>query len=87
MGIPDSSVVKILLLMQQRRVWSLGWEDPLEKEMAIHSSLLPGESHEQRSLARYSPQGQRSIRHNLATKQQEHNKQWDSFFSYHIVSS
>ena len=26
--------------MQETRVQSLGWEDPLEKEMAIHSSTL-----------------------------------------------
>ena len=26
--------------MQQTWVQSLGWEDPLEKEMAIHSSIL-----------------------------------------------
>ena len=26
--------------MQETQVWSLGWEDPLEKEMAIHSSIL-----------------------------------------------
>ena len=26
--------------MQEMRVWSLGWEDPLEEEMAIHSSIL-----------------------------------------------
>ena len=26
--------------MQETRVQSLGWEDPLEKEMAIHSSIL-----------------------------------------------
>ena len=25
--------------MQETRVQSLGWEDPLEKEMAIHSSI------------------------------------------------
>ena len=30
-------------------VWSLGWEDPLEKEVAIHSVFLPGKSHGQRS--------------------------------------
>ena len=36
-------------------VWSLGWEDPLEKEMATHSSILAGESHGQRSLVGYSP--------------------------------
>ena len=28
------------LSMQQTRVWSLGWEGPLEKEMATHSSIL-----------------------------------------------
>ena len=26
--------------MQEMRVWSLSWEDPLEKEMATHSSIL-----------------------------------------------
>ena len=29
--------------MQETRVWSLGGEDPLEKEMATHSSILAGE--------------------------------------------
>ena len=38
-------------------VRSLGWEDPLEEEMAIHSSILPGKSYGQRSLAGYSPRG------------------------------
>ena len=32
-------------------VWSLGEEDPLEEEMATHSSILAWESHGQRSLA------------------------------------
>ena len=26
--------------MQETQVLSLGWEDPLEEEMAIHSSIL-----------------------------------------------
>ena len=26
--------------MRETRIWSLDWEDPLEKEMAIHSSTL-----------------------------------------------
>ena len=26
--------------MQEMWVWSLGWEDPLEEEMATHSSIL-----------------------------------------------
>ena len=32
-------------------------EEPLEKGMATHSSILPGEVHGQRSLVGYSPQG------------------------------
>jgi len=34
---------------------SLGWEDPLEKEMQPTPVFLPGESHGQRSLVGYSP--------------------------------
>ena len=29
--------------MQETRVGSLGWEDPLEKEMAMHTSTLAWE--------------------------------------------
>ena len=32
--------VKNLPAVQEIRVRSLGWEDPLEKEMATHSSIL-----------------------------------------------
>ena len=32
--------VKNLSAMQKNRVQSLGWEDPLEKEMTTHSSIL-----------------------------------------------
>ena len=32
--------VKNLPVRQESRVWSLGWEDPLEKEMATHSRIL-----------------------------------------------
>ena len=34
-----------------------GGEDPLEKEMATHSSILSGKSLGQRSLVAYSPWG------------------------------
>ena len=54
---PSASVVKNLPAMQEPQqtwVWSLGWEDPLEKETATHSRFLPGKSHGQRSLAGYS---------------------------------
>ena len=33
-------MVKHLSAMLETQVGSLGWEDPLEKEMATHSSIL-----------------------------------------------
>ena len=41
--------------MKELRVRSLGREDPLEEEMATHSSILAGKSHGQRSPAGYNP--------------------------------
>ena len=35
-----SQMVKTLSAMQGTWVRSLGWEDPLEKEMATHASIL-----------------------------------------------
>ena len=35
-----AQVVKNLPTMQETRVQSFGWEDPLEEEMATHSSIL-----------------------------------------------
>ena len=35
-----AQLVKNLPAVQETRVRSLGWEDPLEKEMATHSSIL-----------------------------------------------
>ena len=39
-GFPGGSAVKNPPVMQETRVRSLGWEDPLEKEMATYSSIL-----------------------------------------------
>ena len=35
-----AQTVKRLSAMQETRVRSLGWEDPLEKEMPAHSNIL-----------------------------------------------
>ena len=43
MGFPGGSVVKNPLAMQETWVRSLGQEDPLEEEMATHSSILAWE--------------------------------------------
>ena len=39
MGFPGGSDSKVSA-MRETRVGSLGWEDPLEKEMVTHSSTL-----------------------------------------------
>ena len=51
-GFPGDAAVKNPPAVQETQVWSLGWEDPLEKGMATHSSILG-----QRSLVGYSPCG------------------------------
>ena len=52
-----SLVAKNPPAMQETGVRSLGQEDPPEKEMATHSSVLAWKIHGQRSLAGYSPWG------------------------------
>ena len=53
-------MVKSLPAMQETQVQSLGREDPLEKEMATHSSVLAWEiSRGQRSLEGYGPWGRK----------------------------
>ena len=43
LGFPSGSVVKHPPAMRDSWVQSLGQEDPLEKEMAMHSSILAWE--------------------------------------------
>ena len=50
-----AQMVKNLPALQETGVQSLGWEDPLEKEMPTNSVFVPRESHRQRSLVDYSP--------------------------------
>ena len=55
--------------MQKTQGGSLGQEDPLEKEMAIYSSILAWEIPWTEEVVSYSPWGCKRVRHNLATKQ------------------
>ena len=59
--------------MQEMWVWSLVWEDPLEKEMATHSSILAREIPWIEELEGGQSMGSQKSRtrwHDLATKQQ-----------------
>ena len=52
--------------MQETRIWSLGWEDPLEREVATHSSIH-GEFHEHRNLAFLQSMGLERVGHDWVT--------------------
>ena len=54
-----AQTVKRLPAMQDTRVRSLGWEDPWRRKWQPTPVSLPGESHGQRSLVGYSPQGRK----------------------------
>ena len=56
-----AEMVKNLPAIQETLIGSLGQEDPLEKGMTTHSSILACRimNHGQRSLAGYSPWGHR----------------------------
>ena len=56
-----AQTVKNPLAKWETPLQSLGWEAPLEEDMATHSSILPGESHGQRSLAGYSPRDRKEL--------------------------
>ena len=61
-GIPGASdSKKTLPAMQETQVPNLGQEDPLQKEMAPHSSVLLRKSHGWRSLEGYSPWGHKEL--------------------------
>ena len=53
---PGSSDGKESTCNEETWVRSLGWEEPLEKGMATHSSILPGELH-----GLYSPRGHKEL--------------------------
>ena len=58
-------------VMQEMWVRSLGWEDPLGKEMATHSSILAWEIPRTEESGGLSSMGSKRVRHDLASKQQQ----------------
>ena len=62
-----AQTVKHLSAMKETQVWSLGWEDPLEKEMATHSSILPWKIPWTEELGRLQSMGSRRVRHGWST--------------------
>ena len=62
-----AQMVKYLTTMQETRVRSLGWEDPLEKEMAIHSRTIAWKIPWTEEPSRLQSMGSQSVGHDWAT--------------------
>ena len=64
---PVAHQVKNLHAMQEKQemqIPSLGWEDPLKKEMATHSSILPWEIQWAEEPGRLQSMGLQRVGHN-----------------------
>ena len=59
--------LKRLPAMRETRVRSLGWEDPLEKEMATHPSILAWTIPWVEELSRLQSMGSQRVGHDSAT--------------------
>ena len=62
-----AQIRKNLPAMQETRVWSLAREDPLEKGMAIHSSILTWNIPWIEKPGRLQPMGSQRVGHDQAT--------------------
>ena len=63
-SVPDSLLPPSWIMMKDLIILGRKWQPP--------PVFLPGKSPGQRSLVGYSPQGHQRVRHDLATKQQQH---------------
>ena len=64
-----TQIVNNLRAMQETQVQSLGWEDPLEKRMATHSSILAWRIPWTEKPGGYSPRG---CKESYTTEQHTH---------------
>ena len=75
MGFPSGSTAKESACLagdaRKMQIQSLGWEDPLEKEMATHSSILPWEIAWTVEPSGLQPMGSQRVIYSLATKRQQ----------------
>ena len=64
-----AQTVKCLSTMRETQVQSPGWEDPLEKEMAIHSSTIAWKIPWTEEPGRLQSTGLQRVGHDLVTGQ------------------
>ena len=62
-----AQMVKNLPAIRETQVWSLGWEDPLEKGMATHSSILAWRIPRTEEPGRLQSMGSQRVGHDWET--------------------
>ena len=67
-GFPGGSDLKNLVIMQETQVCSLGWEDPMEKGMATHCSILAWRIPHTKKPGRLKFMGYQRMEHDRATE-------------------
>ena len=71
--------------MQETNVRSPGWEDPLEKQVATHFSILAWGAPWPAEPGRLQSTGSQRVRHDLATEQQQHAPHQSCLFLQTVV--
>ena len=66
LGNKESAVMQ---KMEETQFWSLGWEDPLEKQMTIHSSILTWQIPRTEEHGELQSMGSQRVGQDLMTKQ------------------
>ena len=85
-----AQMVKNLLTMWETCVWSLGWEDPLEEDMATHFSIVAWRIPMDRGAGGLQFMGSQRVGHDWVTKHKRDelvkcpNFRIDSIISVHI---
>ena len=79
-------MVKCLSTMQETWVRALGWEDPLEKEMAIHSSTIAWKILWTKEPDRLQSMGSQRVRHDWVTSLSLFFFNWDKIVLKYCVN-
>ena len=75
-----AQMVKCLSTMQETRVQSLGWEDPLEKDMAIHASNIAWKIPWTEEPGGLQSMGSQRVGHDSATSRHTFSSAHGTFF-------
>jgi len=79
-----AQTVNNLPVPQETRVQSLDWKDPLEKEMAMDSSILAWRIPWTEEPGGLQSMGLQRVRHDQASNTHTHTQKWLMPLKYHI---